>query len=63
MPKVSIIISTYNRAEYLESTIKNILCQTMADFEIIVCDDGSDDNTKEIVGEIIEKDSRVRYIN
>lgn len=45
-PLVSIIISTYNRADYLKLTIDSVKCQTLNDFEIIVVDDGTptDDN-------------------
>jgi len=61
-PKVSIIIPTYNRAELLPRTIKSVLNQTLKDFELIIVDDGSTDNTKEVVEEIQKKDKRIRYI-
>lgn len=51
MLKVSVIISTYNRAELLERAVRSILCQTFRDFEIIVIDDASTDNTQEVVME------------
>lgn len=48
----SIIIPTYNRAELIEKTIQSVLIQTFCDYEIIVVDDGSTDNTEEVVTSI-----------
>jgi len=62
MPKVSIIIPTYNRAYLLPRTIKSVLNQTFKDFELIIVDDGSLDNTREVVEEFQKKDQRVKYI-
>ncbi len=47
--KVSIIIPTYNRADKLYISLLSLTNQTFKDFEVIVCDDGSIDNTKEVV--------------
>ncbi len=58
----SVIIPTYNRANYLPLTIKSIQNQTFKDWECIVVDDGSTDNTKDIVHELILNDSRIKYI-
>lgn len=49
MPKASIIIPAYNAALYIEKTIHSILAQTLTDFECIIIDDGSKDNTVEVI--------------
>ena len=59
-PTVSVIIPTYNRAHFVGRAIKSVLNQTYQDFEIIVVDDGSTDNTEEVVWGL--KDERIRYI-
>ena len=58
----SIIIPSYNRASFIKETIDSILKQTFQDWECIVVDDGSRDNTKDVVHTIIQEDSRVRYV-
>lgn len=50
---------TYNRAAYIMETIESIRNQTYQNWELIIVDDGSDDNTEEIIEEI--KDSRIRF--
>jgi glycosyltransferase involved in cell wall biosynthesis len=49
MPKVSIITCTYNRAHLIGETIQSVLSQTVQDFEYIIIDDGSTDNTKQVI--------------
>lgn len=58
--KVSVVMPTYNRAKYLPEAIGSVLQQTFRDFELIIVDDGSTDNTAEIVGAMT--DPRIRYI-
>lgn len=63
MPIVSVIIPTYNRFEFLIKTLESIQNQTLTDIEILVCDDGSTDETEKYVKRIQEQDKRVRYFN
>lgn len=58
MPKISVIIPTYNRAKYICEAIDSVLNQTFRDFEINVVDDGSTDNTKEVLNKYGNK---IRY--
>jgi glycosyltransferase involved in cell wall biosynthesis len=55
----SIVIPTYNRATFIKKTIESLISQQYSTFEIIVVDDGSTDNTDEIVRSI--RDSRIKY--
>ena len=48
-PKVSVIVPTYNRAGWLEETLRSVVSQTFKDFELIVVDDGSTDNTSKVM--------------
>jgi glycosyltransferase involved in cell wall biosynthesis len=60
MPKVSIIIPTYNRADMIGDAIQSVLEQVCTDWELIVVDDGSVDNTRQAVESF--SDPRIRYI-
>ena len=60
MAKVSVCIPTYNRANLLPYAVNSVLNQTYNDFELIITDDGSKDNTAEVVSQW--NDSRIRYI-
>lgn len=57
---VSVIIPTYNRAYVIKKSIDSVLSQTYSDFELIIVDDGSTDNTKDIIEAY--KDSRIKYV-
>lgn len=64
MPKVTIITSTFNRADrFLPQAIESVLKQTYQDWELIVADDCSTDNTKEVVAAYIAKDPRISYFS
>jgi glycosyltransferase involved in cell wall biosynthesis len=58
----SIIIPTYNRAHLILKAIESVIVQTFTDWELIIVDDGSTDNTKELIAQYQDKDNRVRYI-
>ena len=60
-PLVSIIIPTYNRAHLIGETLDSVLAQTYQNWECIIVDDGSSDNTDEVVGEYVIKDPRFQY--
>ncbi|WP_414622889.1 glycosyltransferase family 2 protein [Calothrix sp. CCY 0018] len=61
-PLVSVLIPNYNYAEYIGQTLESVLCQSYPHFEIIVCDDGSTDNSCEIIESYIDKDARIKLI-
>ena len=61
MPKVSVIIPTYNCAQYITGAIESVFNQTYRNFEIIVVDDGSKDNTKEALAPYI-REGVIKYI-
>ena len=62
-PKISVIIPVYNTAEYLEKCINCIILQTLSDIEVICINDGSTDNSLDILNTYAEKDKRIIIIN
>ena len=61
-PKVSVLLPTYNRAHVLRQAIDSIRAQTLEDWELIVVDDGSTDETQALVRGYCAKDSRIHYV-
>jgi glycosyltransferase involved in cell wall biosynthesis len=62
IPEVSIILCTYNRGKYLNNCIDSVISQTFADWELLVVDDGSQDNTFEVVNLYLDKFDNIRYL-
>ena len=62
-PLFTIIIPTKNRAEYLFHTLRTCSVQDYQNLEVFVCDDGSTDNTREVVEEASRKDPRIKYVS
>lgn len=63
MPKVDIIIPAYNAARYLPAAIESVEAQTFADWRILLVDDGSTDNTPEVLAPFIDRlGPRLKYI-
>jgi FkbM family methyltransferase len=63
LKKVSIIIPAYNSDKYIEQTVASVLKQTYQNFEVIIVNDGSTDNTQTILEEILKSDNRIKLIN
>jgi glycosyltransferase involved in cell wall biosynthesis len=61
-PLVSIGLPVYNGGRYLRETLDSLLSQTFIDFELVVCDNASTDNTGHICREYAAQDSRIRYL-
>lgn len=62
IPLVSVVLATFNRAYVLEDTLRMVLAQTLDDFELIVCDDGSTDGTPDVMDEWATRDPRIVYV-
>ena len=58
--KVSIITASYNYEKYIEETIQSVIQQTYTDWELIIVDDGSSDNSIKIIKKFCEKDNRIK---
>lgn len=61
-PRISVIIPVYNTGQYLRESIGSIMNQTFRDLEIIVVNDGSTDNSEEIIRELMAEDERITII-
>ena len=60
-PLVSVIIPSYNGLPFLKDAVKSVLEQTYKNFELIIVDDSSKDNTHRYILSLIKKDKRIKY--
>lgn len=63
MPSISVIMPCFNVAKYIEKAVDSLLAQTFSDFELIIIDDGSTDDTGRIADAYAEKDARVKVVH
>jgi glycosyltransferase involved in cell wall biosynthesis len=61
MPAVSIVIPSYNHARFLAQTIESALSQSFRDFELLIIDDASEDNSREIIQHYAKQDERIKF--
>lgn len=62
-PNISVVIPMYNAGRYVEKCLESIINQTYQDIEVIIVNDGSTDNSKEICEKYVQKDNRITLIN
>ena len=62
IPKVTIIMATFNRAHFIEETLLSVQNQTFVDWECFIIDDGGTDNTNEVIAPMLEQDSRFQFL-
>src|ERR1700759_692275 len=61
-PLVSVITPAYNAGNFIHETIDSVIAQTYTNWELIIIDDGSTDNTAAIVKQYVVRDSRIKYL-
>ena len=60
---ISVILPTYNNGDMISECIDSVLCQTYENFELIIINDGSTDDSESVLGKYSKRDGRVRVIN
>lgn len=61
-PQISIIIPVYNGENNIYTSLDSLISQTYSNFEVVIINDGSTDNTSKIVERYLKKDNRFKYI-
>ena len=59
-PRISVLLTSYNREEYIADAIESVLAQSLTDLELVICDDQSSDGTVGIINDYARRDSRIR---
>jgi glycosyltransferase involved in cell wall biosynthesis len=62
-PAISVLMPCYNAADTLEEALNSLACQTLSDFEVVVVDDGSEDDTPEVLARWTRSDTRFRFLS
>lgn len=60
-PRISVLLTSYNRENFIAEAIESVLAQSLTDFELVICDDQSRDGTVDIVNDCARRDSRIRF--
>ena len=63
MPTISVIVPVYNVEKYLSKCLNSIIAQTFSDIEIICVNDGSTDNSRKILEQYKNRDSRIKIVD
>jgi glycosyltransferase involved in cell wall biosynthesis len=61
MRLVSVIVPCFNQAQYLGEALQSVLAQTYTNWECIIVDDGSPDNTERVASKFVKLDNRIKY--
>ena len=60
VPRISVLLTSYNREQYIADAIESVLAQSLTDFELVICDDQSSDGTVGIINDYARRDPRIR---
>lgn len=62
IPQIAIIVPCYNQGKFLQEALDSVLSQSLQDWELVIVDDGSSDNSATVAKSYVAKDSRIRYV-
>ena len=62
-PTVSVVVPCYNHAEYLNESVASVVAQTFQNWECIIVDDGSTDDTESVARQLSQEDTRIKYLH